>query len=67
MAGVSESVDAVCEGKHFVLVDGVGFPGVGSVVGCSNADVAAASKAPVLLVREDVYSSHSSAQILCYP
>lgn len=37
---------------HFqvVVVDGVGYPAVGSICGVSNGDVAAALKAPVLLV-----------------
>ncbi|CAE7654684.1 bioD [Symbiodinium pilosum] len=37
-------------GKRVVIVDGVGFPAVGSIVGVDNADVARASRAPVLLV-----------------
>ena len=38
------------QGKKLVLVDGVGYPAVGSVAGCSNADVAATLGAPVLIV-----------------
>ena len=33
-----------------LIIDGVGFPSVGSIVGVDNADVAKAAKAPVLLV-----------------
>lgn len=33
-----------------VIVDGVGYPAVGSICGVSNADVAHALRAPVLLV-----------------
>ncbi|CAK0855904.1 unnamed protein product [Prorocentrum cordatum] len=33
-----------------IIVDGVGFPAVGSIVGVDNADVAKAARAPVLLV-----------------
>eukprot|EP00903_Cladosiphon_okamuranus_P009960 g9448.t1 len=57
-AGTSEDLlqeirDAVGElspGKQVVVVDGVGYPAVGSICGVSNADVAAALNAPVLLV-----------------
>lgn len=37
-------------GKRLVLIDGVGYPAVGSICGISNADVAKALQAPVLLV-----------------
>jgi dethiobiotin synthetase len=47
---IRESVDALYEGKKFIVVDGIGYPGVGSVVGLSNADVAAFLGLPVLLV-----------------
>ena len=33
-----------------LIVDGVGFPSVGSIVGVDNADVAKVARAPVLLV-----------------
>ncbi|CAM9927277.1 unnamed protein product [Ectocarpus sp. 4 AP-2014] len=58
-AGTSEELlqeirDAVQEissrKKVVVVVDGVGYPAVGSICGVSNGDVAAALKAPVLLV-----------------
>jgi dethiobiotin synthetase len=45
-----EAVRAIGVGKKLVLVDGVGYPSVGSVCGVSNADVAKALGAPVLLV-----------------
>jgi hypothetical protein len=45
-----EAVRRVGVGKRLVLVDGVGYPAVGSVCGISNADVALALGAPVLLV-----------------
>lgn len=50
LADVTVGVDRLCQGKSFVLIDGVGFPGVGSVVGASNAKVALASRAPVMIV-----------------
>ena len=48
-----EIKDAVCEisvGKRIVIIDGVGYPAVGSICGLSNADVAAELGVPVLLV-----------------
>jgi dethiobiotin synthetase len=50
IAKVTASVDRLAIGKAFVVVDGVGFPAVGSVVGVSNLEVAKAAKAPVVLV-----------------
>uniref|UniRef100_A0A7S2WC98 Uncharacterized protein n=3 Tax=Rhizochromulina marina TaxID=1034831 RepID=A0A7S2WC98_9STRA len=47
---ISAAVEKVSVGKTVVVVDGVGFPGVGSCVGVSNAQVAAAARAPVLVV-----------------
>ena len=47
--GVAAAVDAHCAGRDVCVIDGVGFPGVGSCVGCSNADVAAACRAPRVL------------------
>lgn len=43
-------MDKLCEKRKFVLIDGVGFTAVGSIVGVSNADVAKASRAPVCIV-----------------
>ena len=40
----------VAAGKKFLVVDGVGFPAVGSVCGTSNAAVAARLRAPVVVV-----------------
>ncbi|ETV92882.1 hypothetical protein, variant [Aphanomyces invadans] len=39
---IVRAVDAISTGKRIVLVDGVGYPAVGSICGVSNADVAAA-------------------------
>jgi len=47
---ISLRVDSLCEGRRVVVVDGVGFPAVGSIVGVDNADVAKAVRAPVVLV-----------------
>ena len=36
--------------KRIVIIDGVGYPSVGSICNLSNADIAQALNAPVLLV-----------------
>lgn len=46
----AEAVRSLGADKRLVLVDGVGYPAVGSVCGISNADMALALGAPVLLV-----------------
>ena len=50
VAQCSEAVDRISTGKRITVIDGVGYPSVGSVVGCSSADIAVACAAPVLLV-----------------
>lgn len=50
LQSVVEAVDRIQEGKKIVLIDGVGYPAVGSICGVSNSDVARALHAPVLLV-----------------
>ena len=45
-----DAVNRISQGKKLVVIDGVGYPAVGSICGLSNADVAAASKAPVLII-----------------
>lgn len=47
---VKDKVDEVGRGKKIVVVDGVGYPAVGSICGVSNAHVARTLKAPVVLV-----------------
>ncbi len=51
-AEVEVAVNALCQkrGRKVVVVDGVGFPAVGSIVGMSNAVLARAAHAPVVLV-----------------
>mmetsp|Transcript_6773 Transcript_6773/g.6888 ORF Transcript_6773/g.6888 Transcript_6773/m.6888 type:complete len:556 (-) Transcript_6773:95-1762(-) len=47
------AVDAVKEisvGKRIVIIDGVGYPSVGSICNLSNADIARAIGCPVLLI-----------------
>ncbi|CAI5718124.1 unnamed protein product [Peronospora destructor] len=43
-------VEEVGRGKKVVVVDGVGYPAVGSICGVSNADIAKTLEAPVVLV-----------------
>lgn len=50
LAQAREAVAAVGRGKKVVVVDGVGYPAVGSICGVSNAAVARAVEAPVVLV-----------------
>lgn len=50
LASVKDAVRKLADGKRFVLVDGVGYPAVGSICGISNAAVASALGAPVVLV-----------------
>lgn len=46
----AQAVERISRGKRLTLIDGVGYPSVGSVVSCSSADVAIACRAPVLIV-----------------
>ena len=39
---VKKEVDRLCEGRKVVIIDGVGYPAVGSICGVSNADIAKA-------------------------
>ncbi|CAM9186153.1 unnamed protein product, partial [Phaeothamnion confervicola] len=50
LAEAVAAVHRVSRGRRLVVVDGVGYPAVGSICGVSNADVAAALGAAVLLV-----------------
>jgi dethiobiotin synthetase len=46
----ARAVDRIGKGKRIVVIDGVGYPTVGSIVGCSSVDIALACRARVLLV-----------------
>lgn len=50
LAKITAQVEGLAAKRRVVIVDGVGFPAVGSIVGVDNADVAKAVRAPVLLV-----------------
>ena len=43
VASCTAAVDRVAAGKRVVVIDGVGYPAVGSIVGCSSADIVRAS------------------------
>jgi len=67
LAGCGRAVDRVAREKQVVLIDGVGFPAVGSICGTSNAAVARACGYPLLLrdestVDEDGTSSSSASR-----
>ena len=49
-ATCAAAVERISHGKRVTLIDGVGYPSVGSIVGCSSADVAIACRSPVLVV-----------------
>jgi len=49
-AQIKASIETVSVGKKFVLVDGVGYPSVGSVAGISSAEIAGWLEIPVLHV-----------------
>lgn len=57
------AVEVLKTRRKFVLVDGVGYPSVGSICGISNAHVAKALNAPVVLVGKsgvgDAVDSHN--------
>lgn len=48
LADCGRAVDRIARGKQVVLIDGVGFPAVGSICGTSNAAVAGACGYPVV-------------------
>ena len=50
LTSVKNGVQQLSVEKQFVIVDGVGYPGVGSCCGVSNADVASILGFPVVLV-----------------
>ncbi|CAN0335673.1 unnamed protein product, partial [Discosporangium mesarthrocarpum] len=47
---IKEAVHSISKGKQVAVIDGVGYPAVGSICGVSNADVASALGSPVVLV-----------------
>ena len=65
LARVKASVDAIAAGKSITIVDGVGYPAVGSVVGCSNAAVAKAAGASALVVGKEGVGNAIDSFNLC--
>lgn len=49
-AKCAAAVDRISEGKRVTIIDGVGYPSVGSIVGCSSAEIAISCRSPVLLI-----------------
>jgi len=47
---IKDAVDEISANKKFVLIDGVGYPGVGSICGVCNGTVARVCKANVLIL-----------------
>lgn len=47
---ISQAVEEISQGKKLTIIDGVGYPSVGSICSISNADVAKYLNAPVLLI-----------------
>jgi BioD-like phosphotransacetylase family protein len=51
-AKIDAAYDRVIEGRDALLIEGTGHAGVGSVIGLSNADVAARLGAPAIIISE---------------
>lgn len=68
LAKVKAAVDdlATKQGRRLVIVDGVGYPGVGSCVGVSNAAVAKVLQAPVLLVGRPGVGNAIDSTVMAY-
>ena len=52
VASCAMAIRRIGTGKKIVVIDGVGYPSVGSIVGCSSVDIAKAcdAKVPVTLI-----------------
>ncbi len=50
MEDILAEIDRISENKDIVIVDGIGGPSTGSIVGVSNVDIALSLEAPVLFV-----------------
>ena len=47
---IAEAIDKLSRKNDFLIIEGAGHTGVGSVIGCSNAHIARLAEAPVMLV-----------------
>lgn len=55
---VNDTILQLRQQYKFILIDGVGYPGVGSCIGCSNRDVALRLGCPIMMVsRPGMFSS----------
>jgi len=50
LEGILAEISQISENKEFVIIDGIGGPSTGSVVGVSNADIARSIESPVLFI-----------------
>eukprot|EP01052_Picozoa_sp_SAG31_P025469 SAG31_NODE_2234_length_6128_cov_44.016752_3_plen_285_part_00 len=50
LENVAATISALAVGKRVIIIDGVGYPSVGSITGTCNGAIARVAKAPVLLV-----------------
>eukprot|EP00298_Acanthocystis_sp_HF-20_P002525 c12938_g1_i1.p1 GENE.c12938_g1_i1~~c12938_g1_i1.p1 ORF type:complete len:281 (+),score=121.16 c12938_g1_i1:33-845(+) len=62
---VSKVVDEMSKGKSVVVIDGVGYPSVGSVCGVSNADIAKVLKAYVIIIGKSGVGDAIDSYNLC--
>lgn len=51
LQNASEAVDSLAKGKKVVIIDGVGYPAVGSITGTDNASVALACGVPFTMAQ----------------
>lgn len=65
LGNVKTAAGAIAAGKSITIIDGVGYPAVGSVAGCSNAAVAKASGAVVLVVGKEGVGNAIDSFNLC--
>jgi hypothetical protein len=70
LAQVSKAVDELAKGRQVVIIDGVGYPAVGSICGMSNASVAHACGYPISEEYDsespsnDVTAIHTSDEVM---
>jgi dethiobiotin synthetase len=65
MADVLASILSIGKGKEVVIIDGVGYPSVGSVVGVSNVDVALSLPCKVIFVGMPGIGAAIDNTVLC--
>ena len=65
LADVLENIFSISRGKEVVIIDGVGHPSVGSVVGVSNVDVALSLPCSVIFVGRPGIGTAIDNTVLC--